>query len=884
MRRPPLWSLIGLLLLVLVGLAVAFRGALIGLAVESYLAGRGFPDARVEVVQLGLEQATVAAPTLGPGGPSAAQITLVYRPGEILGGRVREVRIDGLRLAIDLSAPGPLESLTALAGGGDGGAPAAGPNVVLDDAKVLLTGTGADDIAIGLDGAVDLSGASADARLDGRVDVGHSRATFNVTASDLLEVPQLIIAGSGESDLGRVPWAADLGPVPQAGRAALAFEGVFPVAWRAGLSLDSVLASPGTLALDLDLESVSVPDCAEDVRVAARLKLETGDGALTLRLTEPATLAAAGIGVDGLWRSGVAATLAAIAPDAPVIEGSMVDGGWRGRLALVLDAAFGEDSARWRVEGEVGDGTFDLAGPLKFGVARLAAGDWTLGDVAYEGPVRIALTAEGVIAEATAPGALSLGEPPPLGAMRLTGPVRVALETLRVDQRADRTEVDATLDPGTVSGVVKRERDSDLKFAATPGPIAFSMRKSAATTGVLRLQAGEVRVPTLGIRVAKIDATVPFATGAPADPIRASAESYHTASPAAFAPLGITLEATEKDATWRATGRARLLGRRAGLPFAGRYDTAGGKGKLSLGPGRLEFRGGGLQPVDLSRALADFRKAEGAVEVEGAFSLDPKAGVRGRGRLVFDGLSMDSPAGRVEGLSGAVAFDRIMPPRTAPRQELKIKKLVAAMPLEDISVRWQLGSEKGHPHVTLDHAEARVAGGTIMLEDTIVRPDAASNSVDLRLDRLSLAKLFEDLDVEALSGTGTLSGTIPVRYGDKGVVIADGLLRAEENGVLRVQLGATKQVLERQGEQVALMVQALENFHYETLELRVARPPGGQLELGVHMEGKNPDVMEGHPFRFNISLSGQLEPVLAALHEGRALTTDLLRGAMESGN
>jgi hypothetical protein len=224
-----------------------------------------------------------------------------------------------------------------------------------------------------------------------------------------------------------------------------------------------------------------------------------------------------------------------------------------------------------------------------------------------------------------------------------------------------------------------------------------------------------------------------------------------------------------------------------------------------------------------------------------------------------------------------------MPPRTAPLQQIKIKKLIAAMPLEDISVHWQLGSEKGHPRVLLDHAEARVAGGKIRIDDTILRPGAASNAVDLHLERLSLGRLFEDLNIEALSGTGTLSGTIPVRVGDQGVVIADGILSAVETGVLHVRLGSTKQVLERQGEQVALMVQALENFHYEALELRVTRPPGGQLELRVHMDGKNPDVMEGHPFRFNISLSGNLEPVLAALHEGRALTTDLLRDAMESG-
>jgi hypothetical protein len=465
----------------------------------------------------------------------------------------------------------------------------------------------------------------------------------------------------------------------------------------------------------------------------------------------------------------------------------------------------------------------------------------------------------------------------------MKGPVQVAVEDFRIARRGDRTEVDGTFDPGTLSGVIRQDRGGDVEVVMAPGPVGLSIRKSAEITGMLNLQGGEARLPAWDIRLAGVDAAVPFGTGIVSDPIRLSAEVRHTASPAAFAPLGVTLEATGEDTKWRATGRARLLGRRAGLRFAGDYDMARGKGELALGPGRLDFRGGGLQPGHLSRRLADFRKAEGAVEIEAAFTLDREAGFRGRGRFLFDGMSMDSPAGRIEGLSGAVDLDRFMPPRTAPLQQIKIKKLIAAMPLEDISVHWQLGSEKGHPRVLLDHAEARVAGGKIRIDDTILRPGAASNAVDLHLERLSLGRLFEDLNIEALSGTGSLSGTIPVRVGDEGVVIADGNLSATETGVLHVRLGSTKQVLERQGEQVALMVQALENFHYEALELRVTRPPGGQLELRVHMDGKNPDVMEGHPFRFNISLSGNLEPVLAALQEGRALTTDLLRDAMESG-
>jgi hypothetical protein len=77
------------------------------------------------------------------------------------------------------------------------------------------------------------------------------------------------------------------------------------------------------------------------------------------------------------------------------------------------------------------------------------------------------------------------------------------------------------------------------------------------------------------------------------------------------------------------------------------------------------------------------------------------------------------------------------------------------------------------------------------------------------------------------------------------------------------------------------MMRALENFQYKELKVTLNRPPDGELALGVVMEGRNPDVLDGYPFRFNINLTGDIEPLLAALQEGRRLTTELLERAVE---
>jgi len=42
------------------------------------------------------------------------------------------------------------------------------------------------------------------------------------------------------------------------------------------------------------------------------------------------------------------------------------------------------------------------------------------------------------------------------------------------------------------------------------------------------------------------------------------------------------------------------------------------------------------------------------------------------------------------------------------------------------------------------------------------------------------------------------------------------------------------------------------------------------------MQGSNPDVLEGHPFDFNISITGDVEPLLEAVARGRELTDELI--------
>jgi hypothetical protein len=121
---------------------------------------------------------------------------------------------------------------------------------------------------------------------------------------------------------------------------------------------------------------------------------------------------------------------------------------------------------------------------------------------------------------------------------------------------------------------------------------------------------------------------------------------------------------------------------------------------------------------------------------------------------------------------------------------------------------------------------------------------------------LDLVRLFELLDIEGVSGTGRINGAIPVSIGPEGFSIEQSRLAAE-TGILRIASPAARELLSGGGEQVALLLEALEDFRYEVLELSIDKTAQQDLTAKLSILGANPEVLDGHPFQVNINLGQQ---------------------------
>jgi hypothetical protein len=110
-----------------------------------------------------------------------------------------------------------------------------------------------------------------------------------------------------------------------------------------------------------------------------------------------------------------------------------------------------------------------------------------------------------------------------------------------------------------------------------------------------------------------------------------------------------------------------------------------------------------------------------------------------------------------------------------------------------------------------------------------------------------------------------------------GVQVHDGLLAARPpGGVLRYQpASATAQAGAPADAQMALVWQALSDFHYTTLQFGIQYKEDGTLQLTARVEGQNPDWQHGRPVHFNLTVQENIPALFHSLRVVQGLEQSL---------
>ena len=167
--------------------------------------------------------------------------------------------------------------------------------------------------------------------------------------------------------------------------------------------------------------------------------------------------------------------------------------------------------------------------------------------------------------------------------------------------------------------------------------------------------------------------------------------------------------------------------------------------------------------------------------------------------------------------------------------------------------------------LSLQNFYADVIGGSVTTSPQVFDLAQEKQSLVLRLENIDLGMLLQQHPSAELSGSGRISGTVPIEITAKGVSVPKGVVAARPPGGQLQYHSERAEALARSQPGMKLITDALEDFHYTVLASEVSYDENGKLLLALRLEGKNPALEKGRPVHFNINLEEDLPAMIASI-------------------
>jgi hypothetical protein len=899
-------SVVGVFALVLIG-AVAARKPLVATLIGWQLASKDVAG-HFSVTRVGLHEAELRDVVISH--LSIERLYLRYDPWELMRGVFRTAEVDGVVVTLDLTGEGPvlgdLQRLVPEPGGESAWQRL--PELTLRRARInallprgplpvnleanVRQGEG-DSAALGVafNGLSERLKTTGEARIqfNGLVpasgtltaDFAHLREmlTFSLRAQTetlTAERPETRFTLSGEGALTtlatELPWPEAWRP--DAGGFRLMAEGSasFPLKAEA---LEQVTAQA---MADVSVSGMNIP------QATAPEWMRRADGTLKTQLRFETRLLAGTLSLD-VGNAG--SRLKAELPDLRLAFAESYDvetvalTGFSA-LATGMRTSFGT-IGEVEVKGDLSGPPATPTGPLalRFVSPALAMNDFAAQGVALNAQVNLVPVGDGFRLVLSAPARLSV--------RTLRAPTLQPLQRLDARLLAASFDIDSTeqgwamahelsvqlpmlplrisrQDAGPLP-IDLRTRPVTVRFVATPGAPA----RIEAETTIESLVVPEARMSLTGSRVTL--------AGDPAGVLESDVTGgslVHQVESPLFVPLTPRLKGSRRGGNLVLSGDLRGAGGGITIDATGAHDLNAGRGRLHFLLREIRFGRGGTEGERISPFLGTIEALAGVAkgEAEVAWRAD---GFDTKGVLALQGLSFQRQGMEIEGLDLNLTLDHLVPAHSLPRQQLKIRRLGAGVDLANIDLRFLLDSPEGAMRLMTETLAMDTLGGKVTAEGGFIAPMTGDANLRLNVAGINLAPLIQQLGFTELEAEGEIGGVIPVRLADGAVVITGADLSAQGGGRVRFRSPDTRQALASGGETVKLMLDALEDFRYDTLRMTIDKPAQGDTKIVMQLYGRNPAVLDGQIFHLNINLTGNADPLLAALAEGQRLRNQVMQ-------
>lgn len=316
--------------------------------------------------------------------------------------------------------------------------------------------------------------------------------------------------------------------------------------------------------------------------------------------------------------------------------------------------------------------------------------------------------------------------------------------------------------------------------------------------------------------------------------------------------------------------------------FSGYHELEAASGELKLSSNLPDFKTDGLQPAALSPLLSDLEdvtgKATGGLQL--AWRRDAMTGSFALG---LEDFSLRSADVLLRNLDLQLLIDDIFAPHAKVGQKITFEKVLVPLPIEDFSMTF--GLEPGDPaKIAIEGLRFHVMDGEVSLGKTLMDFSVARQKLLFSITGLGLPQIASELAIKGLEAEGILSGRFPVVIDrDGNFRIVEAQLTSAAPGKIRFSSATAAAYLAQAGESAELLLQALENFHYQELSLTLDKTEQQDTRLGISLKGRNPDLLEGREFNLNINVDTNLGSVFSAIADAYKLSNRLLFHAWTLG-
>ncbi len=249
--------------------------------------------------------------------------------------------------------------------------------------------------------------------------------------------------------------------------------------------------------------------------------------------------------------------------------------------------------------------------------------------------------------------------------------------------------------------------------------------------------------------------------------------------------------------------------------------------------------------------------------------------VTGQTSLQATGLAGTWNGTAFAGLSTSleVEFDTITGIAIQP-STIEVALIDMGLPVENITADFAL--QPNEMSVDVENLRMTAFGGVITADPFSFGTASKRNTLLIRASSIDLAEILSIREFEAIEISGRIGAELPVTIeGDK-VMITGGTLTGEPpGGVIRYLPGLGSEQTDTS--LIGLATRALSNFEYESLTSEVDYTADGDLNLQMHIRGRNPDLESKRPIVLNLGVENNIPQMLRSLQAARAVEEILER-------